>query len=481
MSSLRAVVRNSAVLFAGTAASKTLVFASYLLLVRVLGAEGFGLYTLVFAYLAFFELLPDAGLDDLVVREASRRSGDDAAILGAAIALRALLILAALPLAMLAVPLVTDDPRGPLFVALGAVSWLFSFRRASLRSLAELPYRLALRMETPAVLGFAAEAAHLLMLFAFVPLGGIGVAVAAQGASALPFAVLLVVLAAKRLAPRLAPDSAEIRRLTRAALPLLVLLLANTVLFRADVLLLQVLRDAREVGIYAAPVRLVEVAMLMPVLLMGSVYPLLAGAAPDDPARASRLFRVSLRFLTAAVVPLVLAEMAWARELVLLLFGAEYEQSAAVLPILAATLVLSFAYVLLNAYFLATGLEKQNAALVAVAAGANIAANLVLIPRMGAVGAAWATLLAFGVRMAVTIAVRDTRPAAAAALRAILPATVSGALAVLAVRMTGMREPIGAAEAALAAAVYAAGLVVLRGLRLAELREIARALRRSGT
>jgi O-antigen/teichoic acid export membrane protein len=480
MSSLRAVVRNSAVLFAGTAASKTLVFVSYLLLTRGLGAEGFGLYTLVFAYLAFFELLPDAGLDSLVVREASRRRHDAAAILGAALALRTLLILGTLPIAMLAVRLVTDDPRGPLLVALGALAWVSSFRRASLRSLVELPYRLALRMETQAALGFAAEAAHLLALAAFVPLGGIAAAVAAQGAAALPFAVILWILAAKRLPPRLAPDPAAVRGLARASLPLVALLLANTVLARADVLLLQLLRDAREVGIYAAPVRLVEVATLLPVLLLGSVYPLLAGAAPADPARASRLFQVSLRFLTAAVVPLILAEMAWARELVQLLFGAEYEGSAAVLPVLAVTLVFAFADVLLNAYFLATGLERQNAALVAVAAAANVAANLVLIPRLGAVGAAWSTLLAYAVRMVATLAVRGTRPAAAAALRAMLPATLAGALAAVVVQAAGLTGPTGVAGAVLAAAVYSAGLVLLRGLWPTELREIARALRRGG-
>jgi O-antigen/teichoic acid export membrane protein len=474
MSSLRAVVRNSAVLFAGTAASKALVFASYLLLVRALGVEGFGLYSLVFAYLAFFELLPDAGLDGLVVREASRRRERSAGILGEALALRGLLAVGALLPAMLLVGLVTDDPRGPWLVALGALTWLCSFRRASWRSLWELPYRLALRMEVPTALGLAAEAAHVLALLAFVPVGGLVAAVAAQGAAALPFAVILVVLAARRLAPR-AANASGVGRLARASLPLLALLFANTVLARADVLLLQLLRGAREVGIYAAPVRLVEVATLIPPLLLGSVYPLLAGAAAQDPARADRLFRVSLRFLAAGVVPLILVEMFWARGLVQLLFGAEFEDSIGVLQVLAATLVFAFTDILLNAYFLAAGLEKQNAGLVAVAAAANVAANLVLIPRYGAVGAAWSTLLAYAVRLLATLAARDTRPAAAAALRSILPATLSGVLAAAAVRTSGASA---AAGTALGAAIYAGVLLLLRGIRPAELREIARALRR---
>jgi O-antigen/teichoic acid export membrane protein len=372
---------------------------------------------------------------------------------------------------------VTDDARGPWLVVLGTLTWVTSVRRASLRSLFELPYRLALRMETPTVLTVVAEAAHLLALLAFVSLWDLPGAVAAQGAAALPFALVLAVLSARQIAPRLALDLPRLIALARGALPLVGLLFANTVLARADMLLLEMLRGSREVGIYAAPVRLVEVANLLPALLMTSIYPLLVGAAPHDPVRADRLFRVSLRFLTAAVVPVILAEVFWAKPLVRVLFGPEYGAAAAVLPILAATPLLAFTDIVLNSYLLATGREKRNALLVAVAAAVNVALNLVLIPAHGAVGAAWATLLAWGVRIAVTFAPRDTRPAAVGAVRSILPATAAGALAALLVAWTGVH---GVAAGVLGALVYAGALLPLRGLRADELQEILRALRRGG-
>ncbi|HMB68389.1 MAG TPA: oligosaccharide flippase family protein [bacterium] len=473
MSSLPALVRNSLVLLAGTAASKALVFVSTLVLVRSLPAEGFGLYTLVFAWLSFFELLPDAGLDMLAVREAQTPGARRARVLGDALVARAVLIAAAAPAAALLAPLAADDPAIAALAALGALSWLSSFRRASLRSLLDLPYRVALRMEIPALLGTLAEAAHLAVLPFALGAAGVAGAVAAQGLSHLPFALLLAALSFRRIRPELRPaPQAAVATLRRTA-PLFGLLLANAVLARVDVLMLQALRGSREVGIYAAPVRLVEVANLLPILLMASVYPLLAAAA-RDPERVERLFRGSLRFLSAVIAPVIVVEIAFAGPLVHLFFGAEYSASAAVLPALAAAELLIFADIVMNARFVATGLEKRNLQLVAAAAVANVAANFVLIPAHGAAGAALATLLAYAVRVGAAALSRETRAAGRGALAAVLPAAAAGAAAWAVLTALGPATPGGIAAGA---ATYAAVLAALRGLRPEDLRQIRRALR----
>jgi len=475
MSSLPAVVRNSAVLLAGTGASKALVFVSYLVLVRKLGAEDFGLYSLVFAWLAFFELLPDAGLDPLLVRETTRGESEAGRLLGDALLLRTLLALAALPLAALVFPRLAGDPRAVTLVLLAALTWISSNRRPSLRSLFEVPYRNALRMGIPTLLGVLTEAAHLAMLVPLVAAAGLAGAVAAQGLAALPFAVVLAVLSARRLRPRLVPERARLAGLFRRTVPLLGLLAANMVLSRIDVLMLQLLRDAREVGIYSAPVRLVEVANLLPILLMTSVYPLFAAAWPEDPARIDGLFRRSLRLLTAVLVPVVAVEVAFARPIVAALFGAEFADSAAVLPVLAITEVGLFADIVLNSRLLAERREHRNLQLLVAAAVTNVAANLVLIPARGAVGAAEATLLAYAVRVAAALLPADTRPAGRAALASVLPAVAAGAAA-LGLAAGSRLAPLPAAV--VGAAAYVALLAAFGGLRPREIREILRALRR---
>ena len=112
MSVLPSLVRNSGWLLAGTVAAKGLVLVSTLILGRQLGPDGFGLYTLVFAYLAFFELFADAGLDSLLVRDLARTPLDGPRRLGEALFLRALLTLAVLPLAALLFEPITGREGG---------------------------------------------------------------------------------------------------------------------------------------------------------------------------------------------------------------------------------------------------------------------------------------------------------------------------------------------------------------------------------
>jgi O-antigen/teichoic acid export membrane protein len=474
MSTASLLLRNSSVLLAGTFAAKGLVLLSYLILTRKLGAEAFGLYSFLFAYLAFFELFPDAGLETLLVREGARGEVRLARKVGDAWILRALLALVSLPLAVAALPLSTQNTEASFFVLLGAIPWLTSNRRTSLRSLLDIPYRIRLRMGLPTLLNVLAEGAHVAILPAAIAAFGLAGAITAVGVAPLPFCLALAFFSARLLKPDLAFDPGALRALFRSALPLLGGLLLNFVLVRSDVLLLERLRGTLEVGIYSAPARLVETANFVPALLMTSVYPLLSASHPADPARITKLFTISLRFLAALLVPVIALEIAFARPLVFLLFGESFAGSAPVLPWLAASEILIFVDIVFTARLLATNHDRRNVQLIAAAAAFNVAANLVLIPAYGATGAAAATILAYAVRLGCAFFFADTRSVSKEAIFAITPALAAGALASLVTMLAGAR---GWAAAGLAVFAYAFLLVLLRGVRPEEVREIGKAVR----
>lgn len=474
MSTLPAVLRNTLVLLAGTAAAKGLVFVSYLFLARKLEPTDFGRYSLVFAYLAFFELLPDAGLDTIVVRESASDAGRIGEKMGRALVVRAGLALVALPLAIACVPLVSGEPGTRTLVAIGALTWLASSRRPSLRSVLDAPYRISLKMGVPTALGVGSEIAHLAILVPLVFAYGVGGAVAAQGLAPIPFLAAMAWLVARRhrLRPSWAP--AQWWGLLQLSAPLLASLLLNVVLVRADVLMLERLRGATEVGLYAAPVRLVEIANLLPALLMTSVFPLFAASHPSDPARVGRLFRTSLTGLLVVLVPVVLVESLAAEPIVRTLFGHAFTGAAPPLPWLAAAELFIFVDIVLTARFLATGQETRNLHCVAVAAITNVVLNLVAIPRWGAAGAAGATLVAYVARFAMSFAFRETRQAGWDSLAAIAPTVAAGAAAG-AVALLLAHAPLSRTLTALAA--YGVLLLALRSMTLRPLLDAIHALR----
>jgi O-antigen/teichoic acid export membrane protein len=429
MSVLIALIRNSAVLLAGTAAAKGLVFVSTLVLTRMLGPEDFGRYSLIFAYLAFFELIADAGLDSLALREQAQGEKGSARRLGDAIVLRAGLAAVVIPLAVLAFPLVSPDRRDLPLVAIAGATLIASNRRTSLARLLEIPFRMRLRMGIPTLLGALAETLHLALLPLAIGAAGVAGAVGLQALAPLPFALVLLVYSLREVRPELRPRASSLVALARSAAPLMGIVLLNVFLVRVDVIMLRMLRGSVDVGLYSAPVRLVETANLLPILLMTSVYPLMAAAHPTDPARRDVLFRGSLRLLIAVLTPIAAIEILFARPLLGFLFGVEYLPSSGALPPLALAEFLIFTDVVVTYRFVAARQERWNLLFVLLAALVNIGANLMLIPTHGIAGAAVATLLAYAVRLLAALAVKETRAVGVASWETLLPPILAGGAA----------------------------------------------------
>jgi O-antigen/teichoic acid export membrane protein len=457
----------------GTGAAKALVLVSTLILGRQLGPEGFGLYSLVFAYLAFFELFADAGLDALLGRDLARPSPDAGRRLGDALILRAVLTVIAVPVAALLFPLVTGRPEGIWLVVLGGASLLASNRRPSLRSILETPYRVSLRMGVPTFLGVLAEALHVALLVLWIPRAGVTGAVAAQALAALPFLFVLAPLSARRLKPEIRPEMARLTGLLHTTAPILAVLAVNVVLARIDAVMLELLRGTRDVGLYTAPVRIVEIANLAPILLMTSVYPLIAASHPKDPVRVDRLFKGSLRVLVTGVVPVVAAEIVFAAPLVERLFGPSYAESARVLSVLAVSAIFVYADIVLTSRLVATGAEARNVWLLGIAAATNVLANLWLIPSQGPRGAAFATSIAYVVRLLSGWLFADTRALTRLAMASFVPALGAGAVAFAPALLFETARPL---TFGLGLALYPIALYLLGGFRLHDLAQLRRAM-----
>jgi O-antigen/teichoic acid export membrane protein len=166
--------------------------------------------------------------------------------------------------------------------------------------------------------------------------------------------------------------------------------------YNLDTLLLAALTDARSVGLYALASRIAYV-----VGLPG------AGIAATLFSRMAREPRLQRGWLTSAwVLGLLTAALAclFTRPFLRLAAGNEYLSAAGLLPPLAVAEVIRSVTALYNTHLSAhaRGAELRNAAIVLTVA--NLLLSIGLIPPFGAVGAAWASVLALLANLAVHIA-----------------------------------------------------------------------------
>jgi O-antigen/teichoic acid export membrane protein len=230
---------------------------------------------------------------------------------------------------------------------------------------------------------------------AAVALGG-GV-VGVTGAQALAAAITIgaVALLARRAMPAPRFDGAIARwpALVRGGAPFALTAVVVTVYFRLDTVMLSLMSGERSTGIYGACANLLFASLILSQSLVGAVFPVVAAAGTLSDERARTVLRRALSLSLAASLPLGLGASVFAGPALEMLYGHGYREGALALTLLAWTAPVLFVTNLCGHALAATGRQREVLVLSTVNAVLNVGLNLALIPRLGAAGAALATLV----------------------------------------------------------------------------------------
>jgi PST family polysaccharide transporter len=187
----------------------------------------------------------------------------------------------------------------------------------------------------------------------------------------------------------------EIKYLFRHSWPLMFTGVLILLYVKADQLLLDTLGTPVQLGEYAAAARISELWYALPTVLATALLPgLIAKRHEDIPAylhAMERWLRLSFWVSTAIAVVMTFSSASIAQ----LLYGAQFPKSGIILSIHIWANIPVFLSTALMQYQLIEGAYKTN--LYASSAGlvVNITINILLIPTMGGVGAAIATVVSY--------------------------------------------------------------------------------------
>jgi O-antigen/teichoic acid export membrane protein len=360
-----------------------------LMLLRALGVEGLGVHASLTALVALAAFGAGLGIDRLLRREIARDPASAGPRVAAGLAASAALS-GVTGAAIVAWVALADGRRE---VVLAAV---FAAVALGLQTLAAVPVAYfhgvrAMGLGVPASL-----AGRACLVVGTAVAAGLGLGVtAAFAAQALDAAVTLAVTwgVFRRLGVRLpAPRPTEVRALVRDALPFGLNVLFGGVYLGVDVLLLAWLRGDAEVGAYRAAGMLLALFPVLADTLTTGLFPRMARHL-GRPDLAGAELRFASRLLLAVSVPAAAGAVLTAEPLLVFLGGPPFAASAVPFAVLAPLLPLRF---LNNGYGMTlSALDRQDLRTrgVFLAALLNVLANLVVLPRYGAVGAAATTLL----------------------------------------------------------------------------------------
>src|SRR5438552_2383087 len=174
----------------------------------------------------------------------------------------------------------------------------------------------------------------------------------------------------------------------RESWPLFVNQLLQNLFFKVDALLLPGLASNVAAGVYAAAYKVSEGAGIISSSFTLALFPRLSRETD-----LSGAYRLALRSLLQIAFPLGVGVALLSEPIVALVGGREYlPDSALALSILICYLPLSYANGLTQYVLIAAGKQRLLTGAFVAALVFNVAANLLLIPRFGYVGAAWVTV-----------------------------------------------------------------------------------------
>jgi O-antigen/teichoic acid export membrane protein len=400
---------------AGRALNLVLALIPSVLLVRYLGADGLGQYAAIYAYLALFVWLPTFGMDQIVVRQAAQAPDDAPRIIGTGILLSLAFSFAALALAAGSAAFSGYAGEMWLLLALAGVDVL-------LLSCARLPavvFQLKLRQQRGVVISTTRQVLWAACVAVLVALElELAAIVIARFLCGVVEAVLTFWDARRVLRFHLGWDSGVAKRVLSHAWPMALATLGVGLQQRIDQVLIHTWLGSLHLGHYVAAVNITELFAVVPAAVMSTMLPILSGVAAHED-RFQRYTVNCFRYLGSAAFGICIVLTLSAAWVVRLLYGAEYLPARPILMVLCWSLLAIFLGGALTVVLVAEGKQKFLPISTAVAAALNLALNVVLIPRAGGVGAAWATVISYSISaVGVYLLIPETRWVAWTGMRA---------------------------------------------------------------
>jgi O-antigen/teichoic acid export membrane protein len=160
-----------------------------------------------------------------------------------------------------------------------------------------------------------------------------------------------------------------------------------------DMLMLGLMSDTRQVGLYSAAYRILNQVLYTYYFLTVALYPQLARQNQTQRLRMLRP-RILVSLVGLGVVIAALVTVA-RRPVVAILFGSQFLPATVLLVLLAWAVPLDFLTSYLSNAYIAWGMEKKTLLCTLIAAGSNVVLNFIWIPAYGAKAAAVNTLISY--------------------------------------------------------------------------------------
>lgn len=380
--------------FAGQIFSLVMSFFIGALVARYLGPERYGVLNYALSFVTVFVFLASFGVDNILVRELLKYKEKSESILNTAFVIKifgGVLIIITASLISLAV---NSDPYITGLIFIYSLHLIFlSLNVTNSYFQATVKHKFLFTAQ------FVSTIAVSLLKLYFV-YNGFGVGwfiLALVFETALSSFIVLRFFQKSDHVLKFSPDLGLARKLLTDSWPFIFSTAFYLIYTKIDQVMIGKMIDTKALGIYSAGVRVAELWYFVPAIICGVIFPAIANAKLVNQDLYEKRIKKVFILVTSISVLFALAQLVFAKHIILFLFGQAYLGSVEILKIYTWAGVIVSAIIIFHQYLI---IENKTRILMVssfMGAGANVLLNLLFIPQFGIVGSALATLISYAI------------------------------------------------------------------------------------
>lgn len=391
MSTAKSIARNTSFLMLANILPKFLGLIFIALAARVLGVENFGIYSIVFAFVGLFAIIPHFGIDTLIIREIAREKHKAKQLLGDAFGAKAFLSFVMLlllpPIAFVfgysyfVILLIVLAGISLVFDAFAAIlrASFYAFERMHWEFIGVFAYRLVF-----VSIGIA------LLLLGF---GLLEIVLGAVAASLFNLLFSFTLAKTRAVTPSIHFNLSRYKSIIKAALPFCFAGIFYAIYGNIDAVMISILRDEAQVAFYSSALRLLSAMAFITAAFSTAVYPVMSRFFSTAKQSNDFIWQKSFKYLLIVSLPIAFGTFLLSERIIFAIFGKEFLPAAVILQAYIWYIVFDFLNVFAANALNSSKKEKLVTGSIATTVVINIVLNLFLITFYGALGAAVSTVI----------------------------------------------------------------------------------------
>ncbi len=386
--------KNTGWMFASRVLSMIISFITTTFIARRLGPGNFGQLSYAVSFVSIFSVISSLGIDNVLYRDLIKNPDKKREFLGSALIIKLVAGLFAVILVIISALLWVENDVSRILIVILSGTFLFNAFQI-------ISYEFQARVQSKYPSIISLSVALILNVLKIV------VIMSGKGVIYLAFLLLLesvlyaifYLFAYKRNYDGKITDWEFNKNISVVLLkdswPIIFTSAFALIYARIDQVLIKHLMDAENVGIYSSAVAIAEAWYFLPNIIMPSLFPAIVNAKQtSEEIYYSRIKRLAIFLLILSIGVAVFTTLL-APTIINVIYGPAFMNASLILKIYVWSSIGTFLGSLAINYLIAENRKKILAFITFVPMITNVILNLILIPKYGIVGSAYATLISY--------------------------------------------------------------------------------------